>query len=93
MRVCEGRKICPRKFKICPTFFELCALYFLFAQRGVKNTFHVLTFCPAPDSGFGMARAFKPLQTDKTCFFTKKNSLAMSQIAAQFRIIVRRTEF
>ena len=50
MRVCEGRKICPRKFKICPTYFELCALYFFFSQRGVKNTFHVLTLCPAPDS-------------------------------------------
>ena len=72
MRVCEGRKICPRKFKICPTYFELCALYFFFSQRGVKNTFHVLTLCPAPDSGFGMACAFKPSQTGKTCFLRKK---------------------
>ena len=75
MRVCEGLKKQGTYFEIGRTFFELCALYFLFAQRGVKNTFHVLTFCPAPDSGFGMARAFKPSQTGKTCFFTKKTRL------------------
>ncbi len=57
MRVCEGLKICPRKFKICPTFFELCALYFFFSQRGVKNTFHVLTLCPAPDFGFRQCKS------------------------------------
>ena len=47
MRVCEGLKICPRKFKICPTYFELCALYFFFSQRGVKNTFHCRHANPA----------------------------------------------
>ena len=86
MRVCEGRKICPRKFKICPTYFELCALYFFFSQRGVKNTFHVLTLCPAPDSGFGCKSWHKACRHANPAF--RENKLQTAKETSRVILVI-----